>query len=284
MFSGNEYVAEQLKQKGNDFYKKQDYENAEACYSQAIQKNSKSPLLFTNRANARMKLERWEDVINDCLHSIELMRENMKAYFILAQAQLAINHPNEAHTSALMAYELCVNSPQQTRDAATISQLVLKAKKAKWDVRERERIRRRHDLLGELETKLEEDYKKQSFDIDERVSRGEMGKVEAEEERADIKATWQKKVEDLRTAFAISDPEHMEKREVPDWLVDGITFEIMVDRKFTLAEQQRADGQLTISLSSRGYQDWPKLRPRHYCRASQAQPYRSPHSRPPHDI
>ena len=148
-----------------------------------------------------------------------------------AQAQLAINHPNEALSSALMAYELCSSSAQQTSNAATISALVLKCKKAKWDIRERERIRRRNDLLADLEIKLEEQYKKDVFDIDEKVANGEMGMVEAQEEKADRKVEWENKVNDLRTAFALSDPEHLQKREVPDYLVDGITFELMVDRK-----------------------------------------------------
>ncbi|KAF2197266.1 U-box-domain-containing protein [Delitschia confertaspora ATCC 74209] len=234
---GNEYAAGQLKEKGNAHFRKGEFESAEACYSQAILKNSQNPLLYTNRANARLKLARWQDVIDDCLKSIELMQENMKAYFYLAQAQLSINHPNEALSSALRAYDLCVHSAQQTSNAATISALVLKAKRAKWEIRERERIRRRGDLLGELETKLEEDYKQQKYNIDERESKGEIGQVEAEEERNDIKQTWEKKVGDLRTAFAISDPANMQKREVPDYLIDGITFEIMHDPVVTKTGQ-----------------------------------------------
>jgi STIP1 family protein 1 len=147
----------------------------------------------------------------------------------VAQAQLSINHPNEALSSALMAYELCTKSSQQTNNAATISALVLKCKKAKWDIRERERIRRRADLLAELEIKLEEDYKKEIFDIEERIASGAVGNVEGHEEKAERKDEYQKKVNDLRTAFAVSDPQNLEKREVPDYLVDGITFEIMHD-------------------------------------------------------
>ena len=82
---GNEYAADQLKNQGNTHFKNGDYSQAEALYSQAIQKNSRNPLLFTNRANARLKLENWEGVINDCLASIELMPENMKAYFYLGR-------------------------------------------------------------------------------------------------------------------------------------------------------------------------------------------------------
>jgi tetratricopeptide (TPR) repeat protein len=83
MPAGNDYQAEQLKTAGNARFKEGDYEGAETFYSQAIQKNSHNPLLFTNRANARLKLERWEGVIDDCLKSIEILKENMKAFFYL---------------------------------------------------------------------------------------------------------------------------------------------------------------------------------------------------------
>lgn len=128
-----------------------------------------------------------------------------------------------------MAYELCTKSAQQTNNAATISALVLKCKKAKWDIRERDRIRRRADLLADLESKLEEEYKKAIFEIEERTASGEVGTIESQEERAEKKDEWERKVQDLRTAFALSDPVNLQKREVPDYLVDGITFEIMHD-------------------------------------------------------
>lgn len=79
------HIAGQLKQKGNEHFKKGEWQEAETCYSQAIQKNSSNPLLYTNRANARLKLELWQEVIDDCLRSIDLMRDNMKAYFYLGR-------------------------------------------------------------------------------------------------------------------------------------------------------------------------------------------------------
>jgi len=226
---GNEYAAEQLKNQGNTHFKDGDYDSAETLYGQAIQKNSGNPLLFTNRANARLKLEKWEGVIDDCIRSIELLKENMKAFFYLAQAQLAINHPNEALSSALMAYELCSRSAQQTSNAATVSALVLRAKKAKWEIRERERIRRRGDLLADLEAHLEVAYKREQEDIQARIESGHVGRIEGQEEKEDRRREWEKKRDDLRTAFALSSPDMLQKREVPDYLIDGITFEIMVD-------------------------------------------------------
>jgi hypothetical protein len=143
-----------------------------------------------------------------------------------AQAQLSINHPNEALSSALMAYELCTTSAQQTSNAATISALVLKCKKAKWDIRERERVRRRQDLLAGLEALLETEFKKDMDDIDGRIEIGDVSRSDGQEEKAERKADFEKKRDDLRTAFAISDPENQQKREVPDYLIDGITFEV----------------------------------------------------------
>lgn len=81
--SGFGYAAEQLKQEGNKHFKAGEYLEAADLYSKAIQKNSSNPLLYTNRANARLKLHQWQDVIDDCLRSIELLRDNMKAYFLL---------------------------------------------------------------------------------------------------------------------------------------------------------------------------------------------------------
>lgn len=90
MPGGNEYAAEQLKTQGNARFKEGEYDAAETLYSQAIQKNSRNPLLFTNRANARLKLEKWEGVIDDCLKSIEISKENMKGFFYLGNSSFSL--------------------------------------------------------------------------------------------------------------------------------------------------------------------------------------------------
>ena len=80
-------VAESLKEKGNALFKEGDFAGAEQQYTTAIQKHSRNPLLFTNRAFARTKLQRWEGVVDDCLHSIELTKQsqNFKAFFYLGE-------------------------------------------------------------------------------------------------------------------------------------------------------------------------------------------------------
>ena len=81
--SAGEVAAQQLKEQGNEHFWKGDFAEADASYSRAIEKSSKNAVLFTNRARARMKLLRWHDVVDDCLRSVELHRENIKAFNML---------------------------------------------------------------------------------------------------------------------------------------------------------------------------------------------------------
>jgi len=194
----------------------------------------------------RLKLQSWDACIDDCIKAIDLEHGSMKAFYYLAQAQLALNHPNEALTSALTAYEKCLHSSD--RSTAAVSSLVLQAKKQKWEAKERERIRRRNDLLGELEDALLRNKKMELQNL--RLQKLEASEVA--EEKADIELTTRKKIEELRTTFAISDPENLQKRvhlflfsswiavtltdgtqEVPDYLIDAISFAVMHDPVMT---------------------------------------------------
>lgn len=181
------YQAEQLKEKGNAAFRNGEYIEAEDLYTQAITKYSRNPLIFTNRANARLKLQRWDGAVNDCLKSIEITGhngQNHKAFYFLAQAQLAMHHPHEALSSALTAYEQ-VREPRSAaakigaKDLETFSAFVLKCKKAKFSVRDRERLRRQGDLRAELEEGLEAEKQREVKRIAEELERGVLGQVEA---------------------------------------------------------------------------------------------------------
>lgn len=175
-----------------------------------IQKDPSNPKLFTNRAFTRIKLESWDACIDDCIESIKLDDRNMKGYYYLAQAQLALHHPNEALSSAITAYEECLktNSPS-TRN---VSSLVLQAKKEKWEGKERERIRRRSELLEELEDGLDKVAEYELRELSLRIKKGEVGENEAVEEKEEINLSRRKKVEELRHVFGMADPIHLKKR------------------------------------------------------------------------
>lgn len=180
------YQADRLKEKGNVAFRNASFPEAEDFYTQAIQKYSNNPLIFTNRANARLKLQRWEGAVNDCLKSIEITGpngQNHKAFYFLAQAQLALHHPHEALSSALTAYEQ-VRSPAPNakigpKDLETFSGFVLRCKKAKFAVRDRERLRREGDLGAELEESLEAQKQRELDLVSAQLERVELGQVEA---------------------------------------------------------------------------------------------------------
>ena len=202
-----------------------EYTEAEGLYSQAygsftlfshlivayllacrIQKDSSNPKLFTNRAMTRIKLQQFEGCMDDCLKSIELDRGNMKGYYLLAQAQLALNHPNEALSSALTAYEKCLET--NDKSASAVSGLVLQAKKQKWEAKERERIRNRSSMLRELEDMLTKNKREELRQLKLR----KLELIEEAEEKSDIELECRKKIEELRTIFAIADPKNLQRR------------------------------------------------------------------------
>ncbi|MCJ1314879.1 hypothetical protein MMC15_000193 [Xylographa vitiligo] len=216
-----------LKEQGNKAFKAGDYKEAEDLYSKAIQRDSANPALFTNRAFTRIKLQAWDACIDDCIRAIELQPQSMKGYYYLAQAQVALHHPNEALSSATTAYDICLRTHDSS--ASNISALILQAKKEKWEVKERERIRRRSDLLRELEDGLLRTADVQRLQVDQRLKHLELDPTEGREEKEEITEATRRKVEELRTLFAVSDPENLTRREVPDYLIDNISFAIMHD-------------------------------------------------------
>ncbi|KXT15447.1 hypothetical protein AC579_10603 [Pseudocercospora musae] len=233
------YLADQLKEKGNLAFRAGDYQEAENLYTQAVQKYSRNQLIFTNRANVRLKLQKWDDAVNDCLKSIEItgQGQNHKAYYFLAQAQLAMHHPHEALSSALTAYDQVLHPAPATKvtsqDLQTFSQFVLRCKKEKFRARDRERLRRQGDLRAEYEETLEQNRQRELDDIANQLHSGQLGTIEASERSQEINLNHEKKLATLRTLFEAADPKNHKPREIPDHLVDMITFEPMHDPVIT---------------------------------------------------
>lgn len=82
------YLADKLKEQGNAAFRDGEFVKAEELYTQAIQKYSQNPLIFTNRANVRLKLQKWDGAVNDCLKSIDITQggQNHKAFYFLGKA------------------------------------------------------------------------------------------------------------------------------------------------------------------------------------------------------
>lgn len=181
----------------------------------------KDPKLYTNRAMARCKLQRWEDAINDCQNCLTLSPDNMKAVFYMAEAQLELKDYDNALESAHRAYELFSHSDDGLKSLGSVTKLVLRCKKERWEDMERRRLRERSDLEREL------------VDIMERERDVAVSSATDAMEVQDIQSEWQAKIETLKSTFNLARGEATKRREVPDWAIDDITFGIMVDPVMT---------------------------------------------------
>ena len=199
------------------YFQAGEYTQAEALYTKAITADPTAPLLYTNRAMARIKLNMYDGVVGDCEQSLALLPHNMKAYYYKAQALLAMGSSKEALEAAKKAYELAANSGDRRweRSLGNIVSIVLKCKKAAWEAKEKQRQRNEAAL------------QKQILDLMHRQKREEMEGADQTEWTL-ITESWDQKMEEMRTIFANSMEGPMRK-PVPDWMIDDITFAIMVD-------------------------------------------------------
>lgn len=175
----------------------------------------KNQALYTNRAMARLKLKLWDAVIVDCQDALALNPDSMKASYYLSQAQLELRNYDDAVAAALRAHALCVKTADRSLTAVT--GLVLRCKKDRWE--HKEKVRMHQSLYLEEET-LEVMVKARNRAIEA---------AESEAERAELAVEWDGKVEHLKRVFEASRSREEQRREVPDWVIDDISFGIMVD-------------------------------------------------------
>ncbi|KKY33988.1 putative chip protein (carboxyl terminus of hsc70-interacting protein) [Diaporthe ampelina] len=208
-----------LKEQGNKRFARGDYGGAEGLYSQAIIADPKDPKIYTNRALARIRLQRWEDAILDCQTCLAFSSDNMKAHFLIAQAQIELKYFDDALQNVKRAHELAAKTGDKSLGA--ITQLVLRCKKERWEDRERRRLRESSALEREVLEMLERERAQAQADCMD------------ESELKDVAADWDAKIADMRRTFQLARGEQGKRREVPDWAVDDITFGILVDPVIT---------------------------------------------------
>ncbi|KYK59145.1 U-box domain-containing protein [Drechmeria coniospora] len=206
----------QLKEDGNRHFLSGDYIGAEGFYSKAILADPKNPILFTNRAMARLKLSLWDSAASDCNTCLVLAPSSMKAHYYLCQAQLGIGDYDAAVENALKAHEICVST--NDRSLAAVTGIVLRCKKKRWEQREKARKREAQDLERELLDLL-------AARTDEML----VAESGDEVERDTIREEGSRKLALLRDVFERARSRSDQERQVPDWAIDDISFGVMVD-------------------------------------------------------
>jgi len=164
---------------------------------------------------ARLKLKLWDSVISDCRTCLDLSPDNMKAYYYLSQAELALNDFNQALEDAYEAHRICVSTGDKSLQSVTTQ--VLRCKKERWEDAERRRAREG----GHLELIVRELMK--------REREAAMKEAEDERDRQEISDEWDQKLGLLSNIFEKARSASDKKRTVPDWVVDDISFSIMTD-------------------------------------------------------
>lgn len=76
----NPELSQQEKERGNEFFKKGMHPEAIKAYTEAIRRNPKDHLLYSNRAASYMKLGEFPTAIRDCDKCIEMAPDFIKGY------------------------------------------------------------------------------------------------------------------------------------------------------------------------------------------------------------
>ena len=170
------------------------------------------------------------------------MRAIVKAYTYLGSAQLKLGRPAEALAALRRAYQLAI--AQRSPSVAQIAASCLDAKKARWEQAETARIRSESALLAGTQDLIMRDARRRA---DAAVATAAAAAAAAAGGRAphgastgsagddgsnledDIMEAARSQCRALENVFGQADAARLRRRDVPDWLVDNITFGIMWD-------------------------------------------------------
>ncbi|XP_038062694.1 uncharacterized protein LOC119733183 isoform X2 [Patiria miniata] len=88
-----------LKDQGNQAFKKSDYARAVELYTQGLERLKDFVVLYTNRAQAYNKLEKFTEAMEDCRTALQLEPNNVKALVHLGKAQQGLKDYEVAVTT-----------------------------------------------------------------------------------------------------------------------------------------------------------------------------------------
>ncbi|XP_053729658.1 tetratricopeptide repeat protein 12 [Synchiropus splendidus] len=98
MRKAKEEKATALKEEGNKAFAQDDYERAVEHYSAGLAHARDMQQLYTNRAQAYIKLRKYKEAISDCEWAIKCNERCTKAYLHMGKAHLALKSYDEARS------------------------------------------------------------------------------------------------------------------------------------------------------------------------------------------
>ncbi|EGC32391.1 hypothetical protein DICPUDRAFT_38478 [Dictyostelium purpureum] len=185
-------IAENYKELGNDYFRagKARYKEALHYYNKALSVKcddlKKNSAYLTNRAAVNLELGNYRNVIQDCTIAIEFNPLNIKGYFRMAKAFIALSKFKEA-------IETCDKGIEQDPESKDLPTLKQTAQKKIDDIKRREqekidRETKKEQELNALATKLYEknkyklghpimDLSQYTYQSDRKISFDENGDV-----------------------------------------------------------------------------------------------------------
>ncbi|XP_023336334.1 protein unc-45 homolog B [Eurytemora carolleeae] len=103
-----------LKEAGNEAYKKENLDEALACYTKGLEISSADldkAVLLKNRAAVYLKTKNYEQVVKDCSAALEISTNDPKALFRRSQAQEALGNIEQAYADAKLVHKIDPKTP-----------------------------------------------------------------------------------------------------------------------------------------------------------------------------
>ncbi|KAI3676352.1 hypothetical protein L1987_85958 [Smallanthus sonchifolius] len=210
--------AEQLKQDGNLYFKKNRLGAAIDAYTEAITLCPNVPVYWTNRALCHRKRNEWERVEEDCQRAVQLDPKSVKGHYMLGLALLQREKYAEGIRALERALDLGRGAHPHSYMVEEIWQELASAKYDKWQRDSVKRTLELQKLENSCEISLEEKYL-------HNINQNEDGTNEdtdsTSEQLAALKLVFSKAAEaDIPT-------------DVPDYLCCKITLDIFRDPVLT---------------------------------------------------
>jgi STIP1 family protein 1 len=204
--------------KGNNHLLNGEYEEAIIAYSKAINQNPDNALYYRNRALGALKSEKWDQVLADSEKALELEPNSVKAHYYLGRALTQLGRGAEAVDVLTKGYQL---SLEQGLDfSKELSVAMFEAKKKRWEEREAKKKKNQSVFKQYL-----------------------IGLIEADRQRAlreasdsqtdDINKQHDLRLKELDELFENQDRQEGGIEEVPQFMYDNISFELMKDPVIT---------------------------------------------------
>ncbi|XP_068026442.1 tetratricopeptide repeat protein 12 isoform X2 [Melanerpes formicivorus] len=132
----NELLAKALQEKGNEAFRKGDYATAVQRYTAGLEKLRDKQELYTNRAQAYLRMHEYEKAIADCEWALKCNGKCAKAFFLMGKAHLALQH----YSQSRQCYEQLLQADPQRQSLFEdcVNEVNLEEKRLKAEERAKE--------------------------------------------------------------------------------------------------------------------------------------------------